>query len=218
MRVQKIIVPIFLLTLLAWGGRAISVGFAAESKPADEVATNDPTILKIAQDYSTYRKVTNEPVRVNSAITASCVVFFGGDRLTEESIRRYGPHANSAILIFMNDRALAKSEGDFPVGSVIAKEKVGDTFGINGRLIPLDEKQRPVGGMVKREPGYDPENGDWEYFYFEDPAAVYSGRIASCIECHAQARDTDHVFGTWRNAGPVGESPPPPEAFFPQKE
>ena len=29
--------------------------------------------------------------------------------------------------------------------------------------------------MIKRPPGYDPQHGDWEYFYFEQPTTVESG-------------------------------------------
>ena len=54
--------------------------------------------------------------------------------------------------------------------------------------------------MVKRAPGYDPEHGDWEYFYFEDPAKIEQGKIQSCVRCHAGAKATDHVFGTWERA------------------
>ena len=51
--------------------------------------------------------------------------------------------------------------------------------------------------MIKRAPGYDPANGDWKYFYFEDGSAVESGRIAPCIACHRGASDRDFVFGDW---------------------
>jgi hypothetical protein len=54
-----------------------------------------------------------------------------------------------------------------------------------------------VGGMVKRHKGYDPANGDWEYFYFEDASKIESGRISSCIQCHSRASDRDYVFGDW---------------------
>ncbi len=51
--------------------------------------------------------------------------------------------------------------------------------------------------MIKRPTGYDPDNGDWEYFYFEDPTKFEQGRIALCVECHRGAAATDYVFGGW---------------------
>jgi hypothetical protein len=50
--------------------------------------------------------------------------------------------------------------------------------------------------MIKRPPGYDPDHGNWEFFYFEDPVKIESGKIASCVDCHNIARQ-DHVFGDW---------------------
>ena len=85
----------------------------------------------------------------------------------------------------------------FPVGAVVVKQKsilgYRDT---NGAWIR--EADTGVGGMVKRNPGYDPTHGDWEYFYFQDPKKIESGHIPSCIQCHESARDKDRVFGTWR--------------------
>lgn len=54
-----------------------------------------------------------------------------------------------------------------------------------------------VGGMVKRSSGYDPNHGDWEYFFIDDVAKIESGRIAACRNCHDTAKASDHVFGTW---------------------
>jgi len=213
MRFPQVIVIAVLLTLFGLGGRAISVGIAADAESSDEVTSNEPHILRIAVEYSQYQKITPEPVRVSLFVSGQCVYFRGTrERQIEENIKKYGPHASAAILVYMNEPA-AESFKDiadgYPVGSVIAKEKVADIAPANFYSNSTDteeEKPNAVGGMVKREPGYDPENGDWEYFYFEDPAEVYSGRIASCVECHAGARDTDHVFGTWLNAGTAIES------------
>ncbi len=53
---------------------------------------------------------------------------------------------------------------------------------------------------MKRSAGYDPEHGDWEYFYFEDRKKIESGPIASCIQCRSSAQAHDYVFGNWRTA------------------
>jgi hypothetical protein len=57
--------------------------------------------------------------------------------------------------------------------------------------------------MVKKEPGYDPENGDWCYEMRSADGAVQSrggkpmsGKIAMCIKCHAAAADKDYLAGT----------------------
>jgi hypothetical protein len=57
--------------------------------------------------------------------------------------------------------------------------------------------------MVKKERGYDPENGDWLYEMRSAEGAVQSrggkpmsGKIAMCVECHAAAADKDYLAGT----------------------
>ena len=71
----------------------------------------------------------------------------------------------------------------FPAGSVIVKEKVNDNGKVTG-----------VGGMIKRPAGFDPTNGDWEYFYSDPQAGFTMGKIKNCAECHADAKAKDYVF------------------------
>ena len=87
-----------------------------------------------------------------------------------------------------------------PVGSVIVKEKEGQGYYFEGTARTAKTRDG-VGGMVKRPPGYDPAHGDWEYFYFEDPSKIESGKISSCVQCHAGASKTDYVFGDWSRPG-----------------
>jgi len=57
--------------------------------------------------------------------------------------------------------------------------------------------------MVKKERGYDPENGDWLYEMRSADGAVLSrggklmsGKISMCIGCHTAAADKDYLVGT----------------------
>lgn len=126
---------------------------------------------------------------------------------------KYGPHANASVVIYMNDAAAtafrAKAAA-YPVGAVVIKEKkLGAHHDEAGNWVPAAGDG--VGGMIKRAAGYDPEHGDWEYFYFDQSSAydmstvvkpafkVESGRIASCAQCHDAAKRTDYVFGSWEN-------------------
>jgi hypothetical protein len=147
----------------------------------DKQAT--PVVAEIAKNYRKLRMVTTQPVNVNPEVAAMCAAVPKG--WVEEMQKTKGPHAYTVIRVFMNEagaEAFVKSATSFPEGAVIVKEKMGQTNG--------------VGGMVKRHTGFDPDHGDWEFFYFEDPAKIESGKIASCIRCHDGARQ-DHVFGDW---------------------
>lgn len=81
-----------------------------------------------------------------------------------------------------------------PVGTVIIKEKYAYLKDAIQRHNP-----RAYGVMIKHEPGYNPEQGDWEYAYIEldEPnkiTAATRGKLASCIDCHANRNTTDFVF------------------------
>jgi hypothetical protein len=102
-------------------------------------------------------------------------------------------------MIYMNDLAsgeFRKWAQPYPVGSIIVKEKKWLGNEVFGKY-ETAARRDGVGGMIKREPGYDPQHGDWEFFYFEEPAKIQSGKIQSCVACHAGAAGTDHVFGSW---------------------
>jgi integrase len=73
---------------------------------------------------------------------------------------------------------------DFPVGSVIVKEKA---------LTDSAKTKLAVAGMIKRAPGYDPAAGDWEFFYVEPGGPIDQGPIETCRACHGGAAPRDRV-------------------------
>ncbi|HEY2588986.1 MAG TPA: cytochrome P460 family protein [Tepidisphaeraceae bacterium] len=172
----------------------------ADDAPADAApAEAGPIVASVAQDYKHLKLITPKPVYVNPELALLCR---GASQEEVETARKqHGVHANAAISIYMNEvaaRAFATPGKPYPVGAVVIKEK---RYG--GYLTTNDEwvvGGKGVGGMIKRPPGFDSEHGDWEYFYFEDPKKIESGRIASCVQCHAAASGTDRVFGTWAKA------------------
>jgi hypothetical protein len=114
--------------------------------------------------------------------------------------KKSGPHTQSIILVYMNENAATAFEGGskvYPVGSAIVKQKAlrGHRESNNGK--PAKSVIAGVGGMIKRTAGFDPKNGDWENFYFEDPSKIESGKMQSCTKCHRGAKTSDFVFGSW---------------------
>ena len=157
------------------------------------------SVSDIARGYKAFRRMTPEGgVGVDWYLSALCRGVMEFD--VKAAQKTHGVHAYSAITIYMNTAAASAFEqhkSTYPPGSVIVKEK---TFGSYQKSVTSYETVRPkdgVGGMIKRAPGFDPAHGDWEYFYFEDPAKIENGKISSCIACHAGAAESDHVFGSW---------------------
>lgn len=194
----------FALTLLSGcsGGQPDLVLPAQSPEQGVAEAVHDaPLIDEIARSYRSLNLVTNEPVMVDPGLAALCIGIW---RSHVEEAREYtGPHAHTSIRIYMNEPAHAafrESAKKYPIGSIIVKEKQGLPFREEGTVESYSKTHDGVGGMIKRAPGFDPEHGDWEYFYFDDASQVEQGKISSCIECHRGAAKSDHVFGHWAAA------------------
>lgn len=164
----------------------LSAVLQAATLNAEDTARKEVVVEEIARNFSQLRLMTPNPVMVDPTVAASCV----GPSPAEQ----FGPHFdrfNAAVKMYMNDlaasafmsRELSGKLFQFPVGSVIVKEKLADFRG--------------VGGMIKRRPGFDSAHNDWEYFYVEDPAKIEKGAIASCVQCHSRVDQKDYVFGSW---------------------
>jgi hypothetical protein len=165
---------------------------AYESAQPSRSASDRPDVLQVAKIYRTLRSMTEKPVFVDPGLAARCSP---ATQAQVDAARKIsGPHAQTAVSIFMNDLAadtFGKTKPIYPVGSIIVKEKKALGYSASDG----------VGGMIKRSPGYDSAHGDWEYFYFADANKVESGKMKSCIECHIGAAGKDYVFGGWAGRG-----------------
>jgi hypothetical protein len=99
----------------------------------------------------------------------------------------------------------------FPVGSVIVKEKFpGDWKGGSVKNDWRDERlvlgnSTVLTVMRKHEAGFDPKNGDWEYFV-GDPKTLRlstpdARALKTCQSCHALYKDRDFVTKTYLLGG-----------------
>jgi hypothetical protein len=171
---------------------------AAENAPAsDPKAPATMSAERVAKEYTTFTSMTKKPVFVDPGLAKLCAG--PTQRQVDEARKIAGPHANTAVSIYMNDLAAGAFTKPFttayPVGSIIVKKKkaLNWTDEQGNVVMPSDG----VGGMIKRTKGYDSEHGDWEYFYVENATKIESGKISTCVQCHSGAVKTDHVFGDW---------------------
>ena len=137
--------------------------------------------------YRKFKRLTEEPRLVSPLTATLCIT--PSKELVDKEKAMTGPHYKNYIHIYANDSAaksIAAKGAEFPVGAVIVKEK-------------LAEGENPVagvGGMVKRAKGYDPANGDWEFFYYTPGGEFTTGKLANCVDCHNGGK-RDHVFSVW---------------------
>ncbi len=102
---------------------------------------------------------------------------------------RLPPHADYYCHVYVNDVGLTPmktGKGEYALGSVVIKQKYSDRVSMHTELFTI---------MRKMDAGYDPENGDWEYSVVDSTGTkvLSSGRIESCIACHALYPETDYI-------------------------
>jgi cytochrome P460 len=162
----------------------LSVVMGTAATRAEDFVTED----NAATFYRDFTRLTKAPHFVAPLTAVKCTTL-DDPAITEREKQMTGPHYMARVHLYANPVALRTVKlwpVPFAIGAIIVKEKLA-----------MDGTVTGVGGMIKRAPGYDPLNGDWEYFYYGGPKGFKSGRLPSCIECHRAARNTDFVYGVW---------------------
>lgn len=183
-----------------------SAALLAGEQPSEKITVTDENVFKLS---TTMKRATNDPFRHGTiALSAACTytgqTSVSGGQLavpsaaaskagaksnSSASAEAY-PHAVTGMHVYLNtlaEEALEKKAGAYPVGAMIVKEKLDQNGTVTG-----------VGGMIKRAPGFDAVNADWEYFYADKGGKLAQGRIDNCANCHSEARKTDFVFARWQ--------------------
>jgi hypothetical protein len=187
----------------------------APSHPKPLIISCGPVDLDIDLIQGSYQRslklMTPRPVMTNLELATLCRGTTQWD--VEKAQKTLGLHAYATINIYMNDLAagvFTKHQAAttqpttqpagpvvYPVGAVIVKEKHRQGYFKEGLQRESATTLDGIGGMIKRPPGYNPDHGDWEYFFGEEKKPIEAGRMDSCVKCHAGAAATDHVFGSW---------------------
>lgn len=164
---------------------------------SDESSTmrpeTDAAVLAGLADYTDWQLVNPVRFRQRERITELCI-FRPEDwqRCNRESEHVFSSHAG--IHVFVNPLAeapmLTQSQPRFPEGSIIVKQKWHAAEQATPELLTV---------MIKREDGYNPDVGDWEFLALSGDAARIDarGRLGSCQECHIPRADTDFVIRSY---------------------
>ncbi len=131
------------------------------------------------------------------------VANFIGD-FTGGNMAHGGPDGTSPDSTVREVFASRSLSGDIPVGTIVTK----NTYkrGADGKKT---DKLYVSFAMIKREAGYDSDNGNWEYVKIAyDESVDYKthpygklpsegenrGKLSSCIGCHSGASGGDYLF------------------------
>ena len=143
--------------ILFFLGAVIGVTFAIAFLGIATRATNDDFSFDAAKltDTAVWTKVNDKPYMMGVTASVLCGL---PSKQHLESERKKNPHAASFITVYVNNAGkeamFAKDAQTFPEGSVIVKEKFGNYLGGKAQLYTI---------MRKREAGFNPDLGDWEF-------------------------------------------------------
>ena len=151
----------------------------APSQVTDDTAYT----LSVLSKYRIWTLVNPAPVKMEPAVSVLCA-----------SVMQQNPHRDKFISVYVNEigkqAMMMQLNPKFPQGSMIVKEKLGSK-----------DSQAPelLTAMVKREKGYNPESGDWEYLVLDGTASNLTkrGRLIDCRRCHVAYKTTDYVTRTY---------------------
>lgn len=180
----KVIVILVLLTLCSVACALVRQQAATQETAAVQVVAKlDPQLVRFS-DYKKWRLVNPVPELMDPVSAAACAYVRAHD----------SPHASKYISVYVNEigreAMLTQQKPKFPVGSVVIKEKLASKTSAAPELLTA---------MVKREPGYDAKNGDWEYLTLNGEATqiIASGQLKDCQSCHAFYSHTDYITRTY---------------------
>lgn len=144
---------------------------------AEGSRTSDEEITVLLNFKAGLINITSQPVKLADPQAALCGLPLHRDI-----------HANAWAGFAVSAKALKEWQvqaKNYPRGAVLVKTKFADA---KGGTILLHT------AMFKREPGYNPEGGDWEYDLADAKGGVQArGKLTSCMECHRRYKDTNCV-------------------------
>lgn len=182
-----VLVPVFALLLLCalLGVRTLFGSRVANESYVVEAAADSRN--EQIDGYRQWTRVNPKPVVMASQVAALCAAVSVSPNVND-------PHSNKFITVYVNDigkqAMLDMKVPSFPQGSIIVKEKLPAVDSVTPELLTV---------MMKRQPGYNPESGDWEYMVTDGTGQKVQarGKLENCQVCHMMNHATDYVSRTY---------------------
>lgn len=174
---------IFLAALAVVTGCGKEIVADAKVKASPKL-TGPSAISTAIQGYSTWKAAKADFFKVDPQVWILCV-----SPSKEQQAILDAAHTGF-IRVFVNaigEKAMF-ARADFPEGTIIVKERhATKTSGVEFCTV-----------MRKREEGYNPQCGDWEFSVLnEKNVATDVGRLETCMGCHAEQKKLDHTFRSY---------------------
>lgn len=186
-KTRMLYAAIFITMLLGalWATTSLSAfqEIAVESLTSENAQRSGSEVV---EGYKQWTRVNPTPAVLHSQLALDCAAPTAKRSRMEEG----NPHRDKFITVYVNDigrhAMMLEKVPRFPQGSVIVKEKLPSKNSSAPELLTV---------MTKREPGYDPQNGDWEYIALDGAGKSVQarGKLESCQACHMMVKATDYV-------------------------
>jgi len=158
---------------------------ALRSSPTPTHQPPDRDLESIAK-YKQWTLVNPTPELMEPLPANSCARIPGRDAGS--------PHLHKYISVYVNpvgtEAMMTQRRPKFPVGSIVVKEK-----------LPTADSDKPelLTAMIKREDGYNPDSGNWEYLVLDGAASAIDerGKLARCAACHVSYEANDFITRTY---------------------
>ncbi|HEY7544166.1 MAG TPA: cytochrome P460 family protein [Blastocatellia bacterium] len=152
-------------------------------------------IESVTDQISSYKKwarVNPEPLQLPAALNTLCAAPSAATK--DPAYSSSNPHRQKFFTVYVNDigeRAMLNElTPRFPAGSIVVKEK-----------LPSRESREPelLTAMIKRERGFNPQSGDWEFLVLDGSGKKIEarGKLETCQSCHAMKKNSDFVFRSY---------------------
>lgn len=150
-----------------------------------EPLISDKLLFRRLWNPTFFHRVTKERVPLAAKYATLC-----GELRNPADHTTLTGNRDAAIHVHVSPEALeAFKEERYPLpeGTIILKEKFSSIDAASPELYT---------GMLKREKGYNPKVGDWEFFTLSGNrhAITSRGRIESCMDCHQARAKSDYLM------------------------
>jgi hypothetical protein len=188
---KKIMVVSLVLFSFVFAAFRLTSSYAREGAATiPPVHVPSPPELKDIRDYKAWTRVHPTALKLPTPLDILCAMPTP-PRSIESS---QNPHRRRFFVVYVNETGraamMSQLKPAFPEGSIIVKEKLQAPDSTSPEMLTV---------MAKREKGFNPESGDWEYMVVSGASAKIEGRgkLANCQSCHVLRGETDYVFRSY---------------------
>ena len=155
----------------------------AKQRPSAKIYKRSD-IGSVTQGYQNWKLARTDLYQVQPEVWVLCT------GTIESPHAPMNPGETGFIKVFVNDigQEAMFAKASFPVGSVVVKERhPTKVSGVEFCTV-----------MRKREKGYNPDCGDWEFTVLnKESVPTETGRLKNCMACHSKQGLSDYTFRTY---------------------